>query len=184
MRSVRDGSLPTTQRRAFLRFMSENRGRPDAYNGKTVRQIAAFQLVFEKAQTMVGQAKAQDAATDRKLRPLLDAKILSARDHGNSIVFTVTMHNKTGKTIAHANLALTIKDARTRQQVAEFQLHIDRAIPPHAAVTFDMPVSYRLFDNTAAAVKDAASHGALCTVQLARIEYADGSAAGSDADDD
>lgn len=184
MQSVRDGSLPVEQRRAFLRFMAENRARSDAYNGKTVRQIAAFQLVYEKAQTMVGQAKAQDAAIDRKLRPLLDAKIVSARDRGNSIVFTVAMHNKTGKTIEHANLALTIEDPRTRSQVAEFQLHVDRAVPPHAAVTFDMPVSYRLFDNTATAVKDAASHGAICAVQLSRIEYADGSSAGADEDDD
>lgn len=181
---MRDGSLPTIERRAFLSFMSENRARPDAFDGKTVRQIAAFQLVYEKAQAMVGKAKAQDAAIDRKLRPLLDAKIVSARDHGNSIVFAVAMHNKSAKTIEHANLTLIIEDARTRSQVAEFQLHVDRSVQPHAAVTFDMPVNYQLFDNTAAAVKEAASHGAICTVQLSRIEFADGSAAGADEDND
>ena len=163
--------------------MAQNRERSDAYNGKTVRQIAAFQLVYEKAQGMVSQAKAQAVATDRKLRPLLDAKVVSA-DHGNSIMFSVTMHNKSAKAIAHADLALRIVNARTREQAGEFQLHVDHTVPPHATVTFDMSVSYRLFDNAGVAVKNAASQGAICTVQLVRIEYADGRTAGSDEDDD
>lgn len=183
LRSVKHSALPRGERTAFVRFFAANRGRPSSYNGKTVRQIVMFQTIYEHALKTVAATQAAALVNSKKLGALIDARIVSARAGARAITFTIVLRNKTTKTIKHTDLNVSIADAQERKQLGQMELSITHAVPSHATVTVDMPISYRLFDNAEPGMRAAATHKKTYVVRLDRIEFADGTDAGLEESD-
>ena len=181
-KAVAASALPASDRGAFARFVAANRKRPEAYDGKTVRQIVNFEISYENGLAAVAAGEARAEANGERLRALLDARVTGSRDADRWISFDVTLRDKSAKAIRHVDLELEIDDATTKRRVGEIELNVDHAVHPHATVAFAVPVRYSSFGSATGTMLAAAHHRKTFDVRPDHIVYADGSDVGIEGD--
>jgi hypothetical protein len=162
----------------YVRFMQQNRDRPEAYVGKTVRQIVNYQIGYENGQRSIANYERNLKRNALKMAALMEAHVLGARDGARAIAFDVVLHNKTAKAFKHVDVWLVATDATTRKQVGEIELNIDHAVPPHATVRFALPVRYANFGSATGSMMAASGRPKTDTTRPDAIEFADGSDVG------
>jgi hypothetical protein len=182
LHDVANGPLSRRDRDAFARFMAANRHRPEAYDGKTVRQIVNFEVAYENGIAEDARNQARDKINARVIAGLIDARVLSARDGDRQIIFRIVLRNKTSKTMKHADVGLVVTDAASRKAVGHIELNIDRVLAPHATATFDFPVRYASFGSDTATMIAAGHRPKTFAVEPDHVVYTDGSDAGEAGD--
>jgi len=180
--AVASGDLPAADRSAFAHFVANNRNRPEAYDGKTVRQIVNFEIAYENGVASIANSDRREEANARALERVIDARVVSGRDLDRAIVFGISIRNKSSKSIKHVDLELTVRDAAAHKTVGRLVLNIDRLVPPHATATFPFPVRYAVFGGDAGSMIAAARRAKTYDVRPSAILFADGSRAGDESD--
>ena len=171
---VSTGPLPAPYRR----FMEQNRDRPEAYAGKTVRQIVNYQIGYENGQRSIANYERNIKRNALKMAALMDARVIGGRDGARAISFDVVLRNKTAKAFKHVDVDLVVTDAATRARVGDIELNIDHAVPPHATVRFAMPVRYANFGSATGSMMAASGRPKTYTTRPDAIEFADGTDVG------
>lgn len=179
---VARSALSAANRGAFARFVKNNRKRPEAYDGKTVRQIVNFEVAYENGLAAVEATERREEANARHLETMIDARVASGRDLGRAIAFGVSLRNKTDKRVKHVDVELEITDALVHKQLGLIELNIDRDLGPHASATFAFPVRYGVFGIDAAKMMAASHRAKTFAVRPTQVIYADGSAVGIPSD--
>ena len=171
--------MPAADKTAFKKMVAQHQKTPRDLQGKTVREMILEEHAYGVGLRLASQERANEAAHDRAIGELMTLDVRSHREAEHQITLTMSIANKTAKTIASLDCGIEVHDNKgVRIGMAEFDF--DQTVKPHQSVTFDHAIRYLTFGPDAGSMRLAYLQPKTVSVDVKKIHYKDGSERGYD----
>jgi hypothetical protein len=177
LRLVAASSLSKSDRAAFAAFMTQNRNRPESYDGQTVRRIINYQRAYRLALKTAADSAAEERAHRAGLATLITISPRAIADRDGAITIELSIRNKTKKTISYAGAELIVEDAAGSRTIGTTELRFHEVIAPHASRLEKRIVRYASFESGNSTMMDAGGARKRVRAEVLERNYSDGSSA-------
>lgn len=178
--AVNASGLLQLDKNRFAAFLDDHAGHPNAYEGKTVREVINLQISYEVGLRLAAQARADDEKHRAEIAGLITPKIALAQERERSLVLHLDLLNLTAKPIKSIELSLEFDNPKTGARIGITEVALVRNIPGKGRIAFDYPMRYLRFGEDTGAMVAARGTPKKLIAQVTEIKYADGSDAGFD----
>lgn len=178
--AVRDGRLPQSDKDAFAAYLFDNAKRPEAFEGKTVREVIEAQRAHEVGVRLERQDRESTRARRAAMARVIVLAVRGIRDTANGVVLDVDVTNRSAKAMTGFDAGLEVHDGRTHRRIGLAELHVERRVAPHSRAGFAYPMRYVRFGEDTAGMRLAQGRPKSATLDPAGVRFADGPAADTD----
>lgn len=177
---VAASALPPIDKNRFAAFIDDHAALPNAYDGKTVRQVINLQISYEVALQLAEQARRDDLLHQREIAKLITSHVTIVREQPHSITLHIDLQNLTAKTIRNLEIGMEFRAKKDGRSIGLVEIHLVRTIPGKARIAFDYPMRWVRFGADTGPMMAAIGVPKTLSAQVTEIKYADGTDAGFD----
>lgn len=178
--AVRDSTMSGGDKDAFATFLFDNAKRPEAFEGKTVREVIAAQRAHDVGVRLEREDRASTRARRAAMARVIALSIARVTDAQNSVILNIGISNRSSETITGFDAGLEVDDKGTRRRVGLAELHIERRVPPHSRASFAYPMRYVRFGEDTGSMRLERGRPKAATLDPTGVRF--GSGRGADTD--
>lgn len=178
--AVRDSKLSEGDKDAFATFLFENAKRPEAFEGKSVREVIVAQRAHDVGVRLEREDRASTLARRAAMSRVIALSVTRVTDAQNSLHLNISVANRSSETITGFDAGLEVDDKRSRRRVGLAELHVERRVPPHSRLSFDYPMRYVRFGEDTGSMRLARGRAKTATLDPMGVRF--GSGRGADTD--
>lgn len=178
--AVRESRLPQGDKDAFATFLFENANRPEAFEGKSVREVIVAQRAHDVGVRLEREDRASTRARRAAMARVIALTVARVADAQNSVHLNIIVANRSNETITGFDAGLEVDDKRSRRRVGLAELHVERRIPPHSRVSFDYPMRYVRFGEDTGSMRLARGRAKTASLDPMGVRFGGGRGADTD----
>lgn len=178
--AVRDSRLSEGDKDAFATFLFENAKRPEAFEGKSVREVIVAQRAHDVGVRLEREDRASTLARRGAMARVIALSVARVADKASGVEIEIGVANRSDETITGFDAGLEVRDVRSRRRIGLAELHIQRRVPPHGRLSFGYPMRYVRFGEDTGSMRLARGRAKTAALDPTGVRFGDGR--GTDAD--